>query len=241
MLKQRPPDSFNVLMQIAQEQQGYFTTKQALESGYADNTHPYHVRMGNWERIQRGIYRLAHLAPAEDGLTPAYLLWTRGRDGEPAGVLSHETALSYRELGDFNPAKVHITVPVKFRRNRPTPKAVILYRDTLAPSEITLLRGMRIAGGRHPAELGSESAARDESGRGTSGHCREWVVRCKTEAFFGNWPQKSAKNPARPPKLKMGKPGPFNWGGDSLSPQSPPTASASWKPEPRRPAISVES
>jgi len=99
----------------------------------------------------------------------------------------------------------------------------------------------RIAGGRHPAELGSESAARDESGRGTSGHCREWVVRCKTEAFFGNWPQKSAKNPARPPKLKMGKPGPFNWGGDSLSPQSPPTASASWKPEPRRPAISVES
>ena len=144
MPKRRQLDPFNALMQIAQEQQGYFTTKQALESGYADNTHPYHVRMGNWERIQRGIYRLAHLAPAEDGLTPAYLLWTRGRDGEPAGVLSHETALSYRELGDFNPAKVHITVPVKFRRNRPTPKAVILYRDTLAPSEITLLRGMRI-------------------------------------------------------------------------------------------------
>jgi predicted transcriptional regulator of viral defense system len=100
--------------------------------------------MGNWERIQRGIYRLAHLAPAEDGLTPAYLLWTRGRDGEPVGVLSHETALSYRELGDFNPAKVHITVPGKFRRNSPTPKTVILHRDTLVPSEITLLRGMRI-------------------------------------------------------------------------------------------------
>jgi len=27
-------------MQIAQEQQGYFTTRQANEAGYADNTHP---------------------------------------------------------------------------------------------------------------------------------------------------------------------------------------------------------
>jgi len=131
-------------MQIAQEQQGYFTTKQAVEAGYADNTHPYHVRTGNWQRIQRGIYRLADLSPAEDGLTPAYLLWTRGRDAQPVGVLSHETALSYFQLGDFNPPKIHITVPPGFRRNSPTPKAVVLHRDLLAPAEITLLRGMRI-------------------------------------------------------------------------------------------------
>ena len=54
------------------------------------------------------------------------------------------TALSYFELGDFNPAKIHITVPVGFRRNSQTPKAVALHRETLAPSEITVLRGMRI-------------------------------------------------------------------------------------------------
>jgi predicted transcriptional regulator of viral defense system len=131
-------------MQIAQEQQGYFTTRQAIESGYADNTHPYHVRTGNWERIQRGIYRLVHLSPPEDGRTPALLLWTRGRNDQPVGVLSYETALSYFNLGDFNPAKVHITVPVGFRRNSPTPKPVVLHRNALAPAEITLLRGMRI-------------------------------------------------------------------------------------------------
>jgi predicted transcriptional regulator of viral defense system len=142
MPKRRNP--FSTLMQTAQEQQGYFTTKQAIEAGYADNTHPYHVRTGNWERVQRGIYRLAHLAPPEDGYTPAYLLWTRGRDDKPVGVLSHETALSYFNLGDFNPAKVHITVPVGFRRNSKPSKAVVLHRDVLAPSEITLLREMRI-------------------------------------------------------------------------------------------------
>jgi predicted transcriptional regulator of viral defense system len=144
MSKRRQPDPFNALMQIAQEQQGYFTTKQAIESGYADNTHPYHVRTGNWERIQRGIYRLVHLSPPEDGRTPAFLLWTRGRYDQPVGVLSHETALSYFNLGDFNPAKVHITVPVGFRRNSPPPKTVVLHRNTLSAAEITLMRGMRI-------------------------------------------------------------------------------------------------
>jgi hypothetical protein len=39
-------DPFAALMVIAQDQQGYFTTKQAIEAGYADNTHPYHVRAG---------------------------------------------------------------------------------------------------------------------------------------------------------------------------------------------------
>jgi predicted transcriptional regulator of viral defense system len=142
--KRRKIDPFSALMQISQAQQGYFTTKQAIAAGYADNTHTYHVRTGNWERVQRGIYRLAHLSPAEDGLTPAYLLWTRGRDDKPVGMLSHETALSYLDLGDFNPPKVHLTVPIGFRRNSQPPKAVVLHHATFTPAEITLVRGMPI-------------------------------------------------------------------------------------------------
>ena len=60
-------DPFAALMAIAQDQQGYFTTKQAIQAGYADNTHPYHVRAGNWERAWRGIYRISHLPTPEDG------------------------------------------------------------------------------------------------------------------------------------------------------------------------------
>lgn len=144
MRKQRKIDPFSALMEIAQAQQGYFTTRQAVAAGYADNTHTYHVRTGNWVRVQRGIYRLVHLSPAEDGLTPAYLLWTRGRDDMPVGVLSHETALSYFDLGDFNPPKVHFTVPVGFRRNSQPPKAVVFHHSTLTPAETTLIRGMPI-------------------------------------------------------------------------------------------------
>src|ERR1035438_5321369 len=118
-------DPFAVLMAIAQDQQGYFTTRQAIEAGYADNTHPYHVRAGNWERICRGIYRLAHCPSPEDGEMMVWLLWSRGRDEKPLAAMSHQTALSLFELGDFNPAKVHLTVPPTFRRNSRLPKAVM--------------------------------------------------------------------------------------------------------------------
>ena len=104
-------DPFTALMTIAQDQQGYFTTKQAIEAGYADNTHPYHVRAGNWERVWRGIYRMAHLPPPEDGEMMVWLLWSRGRDEKPLAAMSHQTALSLFELGDFNPQKIHMTVP----------------------------------------------------------------------------------------------------------------------------------
>ena len=47
------------LYEMAEGQQGFFTTKQAKAAGFAENTHPYHVQAGNWIREHRGIYRLA--------------------------------------------------------------------------------------------------------------------------------------------------------------------------------------
>jgi predicted transcriptional regulator of viral defense system len=138
-------DPFTALMTIAQDQQGYFTTKQAIKAGYADNTHPYHVRVGNWERVRRGIYRVTHLPLPEDGEMMAWLLWSRGRDEKPAAALSHETALSLFELGDFNPAKIHMTVPPRFRRNSRLPKAVVLHRGKFPPGEVVQLRGLTVS------------------------------------------------------------------------------------------------
>jgi len=47
------------LFEFAEQQQGYFTAKQAKAAGFAENTHPYHVQAGNWTREHRGFYRLA--------------------------------------------------------------------------------------------------------------------------------------------------------------------------------------
>jgi hypothetical protein len=58
MPKRRQPDPFNALMQIAQEQQGYFSTKQAIESGYADNTQLNRSRLeGFVSAIVAGEYK----------------------------------------------------------------------------------------------------------------------------------------------------------------------------------------
>jgi len=34
------------LFEIAEQQQAFFTTKQAKAAGFAENTHPYHVQVG---------------------------------------------------------------------------------------------------------------------------------------------------------------------------------------------------
>jgi len=47
------------LFEFAEQQQGYFTAKQAKAAGFGENTHPYHVQAGNWTREHRGFYRLA--------------------------------------------------------------------------------------------------------------------------------------------------------------------------------------
>ncbi len=95
------------LFEFAEQQQGFFTAKQAKASGFAENTHPYHVQVGNWIREHRGIYRLA-LYPTAD--RPGLVLWALVE-----GVYSHHTALSLYDLSDLNPAKLHMTVPTDFR------------------------------------------------------------------------------------------------------------------------------
>src|ERR1035437_8868719 len=124
------------LYEIAEDQQGFFTTKQAKAAGFAENTHPYHVQAGNWVREHRGIYRLA-LFPAQDRPDLVlWSLWSRNRKEEVEGVYSHQTALSLYELSDLNPAKLHMTVPTNFRRNSDIPGIVVLHYRDLLKSEI---------------------------------------------------------------------------------------------------------
>ena len=56
-------------------------------------------------------------------------LWSRKK-----AVLSHETAASLYELGDLLPSRIHLTVPLDFRK-RPT-KNLVLHKASLSASEI---------------------------------------------------------------------------------------------------------
>lgn len=131
------------LFETAQAQSGFFTTRQAIEAGFASNTHPYHVRSGNWFREYRGVYRLAdYPTPERPDLMIGYL-WSRDRHENSQGVYSHETALSLYELSDANPRKLHMTVPRKFRRMAPPPPMIILHRADIPVADTQEILGVR--------------------------------------------------------------------------------------------------
>ena len=124
------------LFEFAQQQQGFFTTKQAKAAGFAENTHPYHVQAGNWIREHRGIYRLAQFPLSDRPDLALWSLWSMNRKEEIEGVYSHQTALSLHELSDLNPAKLHMTVPTHFRRNSRVPGIVVLHHADLPASDV---------------------------------------------------------------------------------------------------------
>ncbi len=131
------------LFEVAQQQQGFFTTKQAKAAGFAENTHPYHVQVGNWVREHRGIYRLTLFPTAERPDLVLWALWSRNRNEEIEGVYSHHTALSLYDLSDLNPAKLHLTVPTDFRRNSDIPGILVLHYANLPDSDVQAAQGFK--------------------------------------------------------------------------------------------------
>jgi len=94
----------------------------------------HHVGSGNLERVDRGVYRLLNYPshPFEDVM--ATVLWV----GDGA-VASHDTALAIYGLADAMPAVIHITVPRRFRGNRP---GVLIHRAPLPAGDATVRDGM---------------------------------------------------------------------------------------------------
>lgn len=136
--------SANRLYEVASEQQGFFTTKQALAAGYAARMHNYHVGTGAWIREHRGIYRLARFPATLEAQYVLWSLWSRSRTDVPQGVFSHQTALSIHELSDLNPTQLHMSVPTTFRRNSALPAVLAFHRVDLPDTDIEQRQGFRL-------------------------------------------------------------------------------------------------
>lgn len=126
-------DAEYALLEVAADQSGYFTTKQALAAGYSYPAQSYHARVGDWVRASRGIYRLRGYPTQPDDAYTLLTLLSANRVGEPQAVLSHETALAIYDISDANPAKIHLTVPPKYDKDMPP--QVILHRTRLTSRE----------------------------------------------------------------------------------------------------------
>jgi predicted transcriptional regulator of viral defense system len=130
------------LFQITSHQMGYFTAKQAFESGYSHRVQFYHKSKGDWKESGRGIFRLTQypVLPYEELVICS--LWSANRGGIPQAVISHDTALSVHELSDIMPGKIHLTVPPSFRKK--AHDGFILYKKVLKATDIEEREGFRI-------------------------------------------------------------------------------------------------
>ncbi len=111
--KARNQPDWNGLFAVAQAQSGYFTTAQAAHSGYSRPLLHKYLATGKMVRVRRGVYRVVHFPASEHEDLIVLWLWA-----EQAGVFSHETALALHDLSDALPGRVHMTVPLNWRRRR---------------------------------------------------------------------------------------------------------------------------
>ncbi len=144
MPKKSKKPSAKKLFDVVEAQEGLFTAKQAEAAGFDKKNHSYHVRVGNWIREHRGIYRLANFPRSQHEQYALWSLWSRNREDDPEGVYSGQTALSIHDLSDLMPGKLHMTVPKTFRRNSRIPKVLVLHTRNMPAPDWETMRGFRV-------------------------------------------------------------------------------------------------
>ena len=130
------------LFGVADRQAGYFTAKQALETGYRYPLQHYHRERGHWVPAGHGLFRLRRYPEGENEPLTRLWLWSRNQEGEPQAVASHERALALWRLSDLMPERVHLSVPKGFRK-RP-PAGVVLHKADLAEGDVERLNGLPV-------------------------------------------------------------------------------------------------
>jgi predicted transcriptional regulator of viral defense system len=134
-----PGHVYNALAEIAVDQHGYVTARDAKRHGVDPHRLVEMERRGTVERVGHGIYRVPMIAPTGLEQLMEATLWPRGE-----GLLSHETALDLHQLCDINPAKIHITVPRAHRVTREVPPLYTIHRRDLAEAERTRHEGIPV-------------------------------------------------------------------------------------------------
>jgi len=152
----------SVLSDLAAEQRGLVTSRQAAEAGIPKSTWERLIADGSvLERVARGVYRFVVVPPAEHlalvaawlQLVPAVPAWERRPD---QGIVSHRSAASLYGLGHL-PADTHeFTVTGRKQSRRPD---VRIHQRAISAGEWTLLGGLIVT---RPARIASDLLADQE-------------------------------------------------------------------------------
>lgn len=131
------------LLALAEDQDGYFTVKDAVASGIPAPLIMQLRARGRLERLARGVYRIARFPASAHGDLWLAVLWPRGA-ADVRGVLSGETALLLHGGTDVNPNLIHVTVPKRSRIKRRPPAPITLHFEDVGPGDVELIEGLPV-------------------------------------------------------------------------------------------------
>lgn len=119
---------------LASSQHGLITGDQARQVGLSRHQIQRRVETGRWERMHRGVFRIAG--------TPA--TWQQSvagaRLGAPPGATaSHLSAAALADLGESAPIPPHVTVTPDRSSRLP---GVVVHRAPLPASDLTVIQGV---------------------------------------------------------------------------------------------------
>lgn len=138
---EKPRPDHECLFQVASQQRGYFTARDAGACGFSWASLSYHARRGRFIRVRRGLYRLREYPEStREDVIAAWL--AAGRDH---AVVSHGSALDLLELSDAVPDSVHLTLP-RTMRYRPAAPGVTVHTTTrpLDADDVVIRDGVRV-------------------------------------------------------------------------------------------------
>lgn len=141
------------LRKLVRQQHGCFTAAQAIEVGYADSVHLYHVRKGNWLRIFRGVYRHSDWAETPQARCMAALLWTRDKSGNIQGFLSPKTVESLKKSSFLPDEPICLMVFKGFRRSVKVPDGISLEIVDFEEHNTSIYEGFPIVTDRQTAAI----------------------------------------------------------------------------------------
>ena len=125
------------ILEIAGDQHGYITARQATDAGIPPVELRKLAQRGRLDHPAHGVYRVtAFPRRASDELMEA-TLWADGR-----GIISHESALALWDLADVNPRRIHVTVPPPYRPRKRGGDIYHIWTRDLDTSEIDYVDGI---------------------------------------------------------------------------------------------------
>ena len=105
----------------AYQQSGFFTAEQAHKYGVSRQLLNHHLRQGRFERVRRGLYRVAGFPSSQyDDIREKWMAV-----GMSKAIVSHESALRLLELSDNIADDIHLLVPRRHRGLRRPPGVVL--------------------------------------------------------------------------------------------------------------------